>query len=225
LLRIATAAALLAVLTGCSHTSQPVGAPAEPHLEATLVSPVDITLDWSGTPSDTSSTIVEFATEPTGRYTVLDFVAPAQHTFKHPDLMPNTPFYYRVTPVHGPVSAAVDVQLPAATTFTARTTSAAHPGSVRTGAGTPTDVTAKSVSADGVRVSWTDNASDEDGYLLEIKASGEPQYRVVGVIDPNSTFTELSTLPAERKASYRIRAYYRGTPSNLAHQTTGAENS
>jgi hypothetical protein len=213
LLRIAAAVSLLAVLTGCSGTSQPAG--SEPQLNATLVSPVDITLDWSGLPADTSSTIVEFATEPNGRYTILDFVATGQHTYKHPDLMPNTPFYYKVTPVHGPVSAPVEVHLPAATTFKASTTYAAQPG-------TPTNVAAKSVSADGIRVSWTDNASDEDGYLLEIKARGESQYRVVGVIDPNSTFTELSTMPAERTASYRIRAYYRGAPSNLAHQTTGS---
>jgi len=215
LLRIAAAVSLLVVLTGCSGTSQPAG--SDPHLDATLVSPVDITLDWSGTPADTSSTIVEFATEPDGRYTILDFVAAAQHTYKHPDLMPNTPFYYKVTPVHGPVSAPVDVRLPSATTFKAKPTEPT--------AGTPTNVTAKSLSGDGVRVTWTDNATGEDGYPLEIKATGDPQYRVVGVIDPNSTFTELSTLPAERTASYRIRAYYRGTPSNLAHQTTGAEKS
>jgi hypothetical protein len=223
LFRIAAAVSLLVALTGCSGPSQP--ARSGLHLDATLVSPVDITLDWSGTPAGTSSTIVEFATEPEGRYTILDLVAGAQHTYKHPDLMPDTPFYYRVTPVRGPVSAPVDVHLPSATTFQARTTAVARPGSVRTGAGTPTNVTAKSISGDGVRITWTDNASDEEGYLLEIKTSGEPQYRVVGVIDPNSTFTELSTLPAERTASYRIRAYFRGTASNLAHQTTGAEMS
>jgi hypothetical protein len=186
--RIAAAVLLLAVLTGCSPTSQH-GAPAAPHLEAELVSPVDITLDWSGTPADTSSTIVEFATEPEGRYTILDFVAASKHTYQHPDLMPNTPFYYRITPVHGPVS----------------------------------EVTVKSIGKEVVRISWTDNASDEDGYLLEIKPRGEPQYRVVAVVDPDSTFTELSILPAERGAAYRIRAYYKGTPSNLAHRTTGAE--
>jgi hypothetical protein len=186
--RIAAAVLLLAVLTGCSPAGQH-SAPTAPHLEAKLVSPVDITLDWSGTPADTSSTIVEFATEPEGRYTILDFVAASKHTYKHPDLMPNTPFYYRVTPVHGPVSA----------------------------------VTVKSIGVDEVRVSWVDNASNEDGYLLELKARGDTQYKVVGVVDPNSTFTELGILPAERGAAYRIRAYYKGTPSNLADQTTGDE--
>ena len=55
------------------------------------------------------------------------------------------------------------------------------------------------------------HAPNEDGYLLEIKPVGQPQYRVAGFIDPDSTFTELTTLPTER------------TPSNLAHQTTGTD--
>jgi len=164
---------------------------------------------------------VEFATEAEGRYTILAFIPPSEHTYKHPDLMPKTPFYYRVTPVLGPASEPVDVRLPSATTFRAGTTEAASRGSVKAGAGTPTNVTAKSVVDDGIRVSWTDNATDEEGYLLEIRPHGEAEYRVAGFIDPDATFTELSTLPEERNASYRVRAFYRGQASNLAHQTTG----
>lgn len=132
---------------------------------------------------------MEFATEAEGRYTILDFVLPDKHEYKHPDLMPKTPFYYRVTPVTGPLA---------------------------------TNVAVKSLAGDEVRVTWSDMARDEDGYLLEIKPKGQAQYRVAGLIDPDSTFTELSTLPAERGAEYRVRAFYRGTPSNLAHQTTGS---
>ncbi|WP_020389907.1 fibronectin type III domain-containing protein [Kribbella catacumbae] len=36
----------------------------------------------------------------------------------------------------------------------------------------PTEVAAKPVGKDGVRVTWKDNASDEDGYLLEIRPTG-----------------------------------------------------
>jgi hypothetical protein len=228
LIRLATAVAVLAVLTGCSSeaTGQPDGThaakPAVPELTATLDTPTDITLSWSGAPAESTSTIVEFATEPDGRYTILDFVTAGQHQYKHPDLIPKTPFYYRVTPVLGPASAAVDVHLPAATIFRA-VSAAASVGSVRSGAGTPTEVAAKSIGTDGVRVTWQDNATDEDGYLLEIKPQNGTQYRVAGFIDPDSTVTDLTTLPTERTATYRIRAFYRATPSNLAHQTTGAD--
>ena len=228
MIRLATAVALLAVLTGCASeaTGQPAGTraakPAAPELTATLDTPTDITLSWSGAPAESTSTIVEFATEPEGRYTILDFVTAGRHEYKHPDLIPRTPFYYRVTPVLGPASTAVDVHLPAATIFRAASATASV-GSIRSGAGTPTEVAAKSIGTDGVRVTWKDNATDEDGYLLEIKPQNSPQYRVAGFIDPDSTVTDLTTLPAERTASYRIRAFYRGAPSNLAHQTTGAD--
>jgi hypothetical protein len=228
LIRLATAVAVLAVLTGCASeaTGQPAGTrapkPAAPELTATLDTPTDITLTWSGAPAESTSTIVEFATEPEGRYTILDFVTADQHQYKHPDLIPKTPFYYRVTPVLGPASAPVEVKLPAATTFRAANATAS-PGSLRSGAGAPTEVAARSIGTDGVRVSWKDNAIDEDGYLLEIKPHNGSQYRVAGFIDPDSTLTDLTTLPTERIATYRIRAFYRGTPSNLAHQTTGAD--
>ncbi|MEV6287832.1 hypothetical protein [Kribbella sp. NPDC051770] len=218
MLRLAVAALAVAALTGCSATGQPAATGLQ--LTATLTSPVDITLDWSGTPDAATSTIVEFATEQDGQYTILNFLGPDQHTFQHPDLMPKTPFYYRVTPVLGPASEAVAVQLPSTTIFRAESKQA-QPGSVRAEAGTPTDVAVKSAGGDLVRVTWKDNATDEEGFLLEIKPDGQPAYRVAGFIDPGTTFTELSTLPSERKASYRIRAFYRGPASNLAHQTTG----
>lgn len=202
-------AALGTTLTGCSEDPDPV---AGVSLNATLVSPIDVALDWSGLPPDATSSIVEFATEPEGRYTILDFVSADQHTYRHPDLMPKTPFYYRVTPVLGPVSAAVEVRLPAATIFR---------GAASVSPEAPGEVAVKSVGGDGVRVSWTDNTTDEEGFLLEIRPAGGTQYRVAGSIDPNSTFVELDTQPAERTASYRVRAFHRGTPSNLAHQTTG----
>ncbi len=210
MLRLAVTALVLAALTGCSSTGQPAG-PAALQLNATLTSPVDITLDWSGLPEEASGSIVEFATEPEGRYTILNVLAPGEHTFEHPDLMPKTPFYYRVTPVLGPVSEPVAVHLPSATIF--RGANGAN--------GAPTEVAVKSAGADQVRVTWKDNATDEDGFLLEIRPDGQPAYRVAGFIDRDATFTELSTLPAERKASYRIRAFHRGPASNLAHQTTG----
>lgn len=216
---------LLAALTGCSGTGEPagglVGAHGGPALTATLVSPVDVELSWTGVEREASSAIVEFATEPDGRYTILEFVPPGRTTFRHPDLMPRTPFYYKVTPVLGPVSAPVDVDLSRPTAMAAKPKAAKQVvRPVREAGAAPSDVAVTSV-ADGARVTWSDNAQGEEGYLLEIRPAGRPDFRVAGYIDPDSTFVELSAMPGERKASYRVRAFYRGEASNLAHQTTG----
>jgi hypothetical protein len=41
------------------------------------------------------------------------------------------------------------------------------------------------------------------------------------VLDPDVNQYGLVTLPTEKRASYRVRAYFSGAPSNLAKQTTG----
>jgi hypothetical protein len=85
------------------------------------------------------------------------------------------------------------------------------------------DVVPVAVNADVATFTWTDAAADEEGYLLEVEPPGQPVFRVAAVIDPNVTSYELTTLPEEKGASFRVRAYRLGAPSNLATQTTGAE--
>lgn len=190
MLRTAVAVGLL--LLGCAD-SEGI------QLTATLVSPTDITLAWSGQESDAAGYVVEFATEPDGRYTILEFLPPDRDTFTHPDLMPTTPFYYRVRSFHGPVSEPV--------TLRQRSTSG---------------LTASFEPPDGIKFTWTDNADNAEGYLLELEPVGGTGFRVVALIDPDATSFVLTTEPGERQASYRIRAFRYGPPSNLAHQTTGA---
>jgi hypothetical protein len=63
----------------------------------------DVTLRWSGAPADAAYLMVEYATEENGEYTILDFLPPDRREFQHPDLMPATTFFYRVTPLTAPL--------------------------------------------------------------------------------------------------------------------------
>ncbi len=234
--RIAVAAALLSVLAGCGAAESTV--PMESNgtrLEAALTSPTDIALSWRGDEPGIAGRIVEFATEPNGPWTILEFTQPDRTTFTHPDLMPETPFYYRVRPYSGPASDWVDVNLPAGA-LTDEDTGNDHewavprvlPGgpqatsSVRNADG-PTAFTATVRHANGVAFTWTDNASDEEGYLLEVRPAGG-QVRVAAVVDPNVNATGLITLPDEKNASYRVRAFYYGQSSNLVNLLTGKDS-
>src|SRR5947209_6380879 len=139
--------------------------------------------------------------------------------------MPQTAFYYRVRPVYGPASGSVDVTLPdgsfdenahqsdpdwAAPRVLPRAAVARQ--SVRAG-GAPTDLKAAVMDANGIRFTWTDHASDEEGYLLEVKPAGTTDFGVAVTLDPDITSFGLVTLPTEKRGSYRVRAYYYGTPS------------
>jgi hypothetical protein len=228
---------LAAALASCSApAAQPLPEPGA-RLTATLVSPVDITLDWTGDDPGAAGRILEFATDPRGTYTILQFMPLRQLTYKHPDLLPETPFYYRLRPFSGPASAPVEITLPPGDYSEkdqqndhewAPPQKIADGGAVKrpirlpdAAAAAPTDLTATVMHANGIRFTWTDHASDEDGYLLESKPEGSADYTQVMVLDPDIDSVGLITLPTEKKASYRVRAFYYGKQSNVAHQTTG----
>ncbi|MGY0057256.1 fibronectin type III domain-containing protein [Streptomyces sp. LZ34] len=252
---LAAAVLVVAGLAGCS-SPQPAGSPAPARsaasattsattsatgtrLTATLTSPVDITLRWTGTEPGAAGRIVEFATEPEGPYTILEYVPLNQTSYKHPDLMPRTPFYYRVRPYYGPVSHPVEVRLPKGK-FTAKEQqndhewapprtlrqTAVRTGSVRNAAtaraAAPTGLRATVMHANGIRFTWTDHASDEQGYLLEDRPRGGDRFRPVAVLDPDINSFGLITLPNEKRAAYRVRAFSYGKGSNVVHLRTGA---
>ncbi len=74
--------------------------------------------------------------------------------------------------------------------------------------------------ANGIMFTWEDPPRDEEGFLLEVKPSGAADYRF-GHARPGHHAFGMITLPDEKKATYRVRPFRFGDPSNLTHQTTG----
>ncbi|WP_370948364.1 fibronectin type III domain-containing protein [Amycolatopsis sp. cg5] len=232
LLKLAVVAGI--ALSACSSPGQ---APAPERLSAELVTPIEVRLNWRADEPGAAGRIVEFATEPRGKFTILQFMPPSQTTYTHPDLMPETPFYYRVRPFYGPVSETVEVTLPPGD-FDEKDQQNDHewappkalpePGAVKqpirgTAGGAPAGLTAEIMHANGIKFTWADRASDEEGYLLEVKPEGAPDFREVTVLDPDINSVGLITMPDEKKATYRVRAFYYGPESNVVHETTGKD--
>jgi hypothetical protein len=215
-------AALLAVLVtaGCSPAAGPPGI----SLTATLTSPVDVTLRWDGLPDDAAGAVVEFATEEHGRYTILEFLPPDRRGYHHPDLMPNTPFYYRVRPILGPASNQADAAPPGGVStvedalLVPGKEPAASGAPMSQRAAEPTALTAEVIASDAVRLRWTDNAADETGYLVEVRPAGQRDFHVALALDPDVTSVGLIT---EEPATYRVRAYAFGASSPVVHKVTG----
>jgi hypothetical protein len=173
-------------------------APAAP-FTATLTSPTDVVLTW---PDDDAGHRVEYANDPAGPWTTLGFLPPHTTSYHHPDLIPETPFYYREQPFSGPVSAETTPRAPAAA-------DAAQLHAVASG--------------DTVTFTWADRSTDEAGFLLEIRRPGAPGFEPIEVTDPDTTTCVLSTLPGEEGSAYRLRALHYGPLSPMVHQTTGKE--
>jgi 8-oxo-dGTP pyrophosphatase MutT (NUDIX family) len=81
-------------------------------LNAERTTPTDIDLRWRGGGSGASGHVLEFATEESGPYTVLRYLPPQVTSYRHPDLIPDTTFFYRLRAFRGPVSKPVSVTLP-----------------------------------------------------------------------------------------------------------------
>jgi hypothetical protein len=216
------------------------------HLDATLVSPIDVALEWKDASPVVTSHTIEYATDPNGAYIILSFCPPSQTTYKHPNLMPQTTFYYRVRALYGRTTNPVDVTLPGHLSDAAykdaffnhtedyswavpKTLPDQAPivkKSLRDAAtfadAGPTDLKASFVpfTVSGIQLTWTNRSNDEDGFLLEEKTDGDADFKIVALIQPKINAFGWALKPPERNASIRIRAFYYGTPSNLEKRTT-----
>ncbi|MET7440362.1 fibronectin type III domain-containing protein [Streptomyces sp. NPDC005568] len=217
------------------HASVPPRAEPWSGLHAVRATPTDIDLTWKKAGPGTSGHVLEFATEEKGPYTVLRYLPPGVTSYRHPDLMPRTTFRYRLRPFSGPASKPVRVDLPPGG-MTAADEDSGHdwlpartdrarkvPGRPLrvSGAGAPSGLRAEIRHANGIRFTWTDNASDEVGLLLEIRRRPGEEYEPVVVMDPDTNATGLITLPEEKHAAYRVRAFTYGPASNVVRLTTG----
>lgn len=216
------ALACLLFLAACGQEQQ------DPVLTSELTSPTDVTLHWRPEPG-AAGQVVEYANAADGDYVVLEFAPPGKTSYRHPDLIPETQFYYRVRPYTGPASATVDIALPPGDEVPEtdghewaeprKGGGGTHPVSSPEAA--PGNLKAEVKHANGILFTWEDRASDEEGYLIELRPAGAADYRVAARLDPDVTSFGLITLPDEKTATFRVRPFRFGSPSNLTHQRTG----
>ena len=207
-------------------------------LSARLVDPINIDLQWKDNATAEAGYFVEYSPEANNEFIIIEALPPGTTHYRHPHLLPQTRFVYRVRPYFGPASNAAVVQTgkegpqqaPGPELLKeappAETESKKSIRSIRTAAeAAPTDLTATLIPPAGVKLLWKDHASDEDGYLLEIKPEWGSEFRVSAFLASNTTSLVTYNFPFESKFTLRVRAFFYGEPSNLAEQTTGVDPS
>ena len=178
-----------------SLTTPPCGFPpnAPSNLTATILSETEIQLNFTDN-SDNEDGFKLERKEPGGTYELIA-VLPS-NTISHKDigLTPNTTYYYRVCAYnyHGTSSYSNEVS---ATTQKEVVVPAK-----------PTNLFASASSSTEIKLSWTDNSNNEDGFKLERKTSGG-SFAEIKTLSPNSVSFTDSGLNTDTTYYYRIRAY------------------
>jgi hypothetical protein len=235
-LRRAAAAALF-TLAACAKDAPPLLPRPQPFappsgLTAALSPPADVELRWENHATEPALLLVEFRTNPADGFTLIAMADGAATTFRHPDLAPETTYSYRLRPAFGAPSAGVSVLTKTGTPAPGESDGpildgkdAPVPGAIplrdptRIASAAPAEVTAELRSPTTVDIRWKDQASDEDGYLLEM-ASPKGPFRVVALLPSDSRSFRKTQLAPGATLAFRVRAFFYGGPSNVTSATT-----
>ena len=177
--------------------------PADPtDLTATAVSSTRINLAWVDNATDENGYKIEKKTGSGGSFGQIATVGAGGTSYPNIFLTPNTEYTYRVRAYRGTDHSGYATSSPV--------TTPALPGA-------PTNLTATAASSTRINLSWTDNAVDENGFLIERRRSGTGFFRVHKV-GPNVTTWANAFLQPNTEYTYRVRAY-RG-PDHSAYATS-----
>src|SRR6266498_462740 len=188
---------------GAANSPQPVSvtftlgpsAPAAPsNLAATAVSSSQINLSWT----DNATTEDGFQIERCSgagctAFTQIATVGPNVTTYSNTGLAASTSYSYRVRANNGAGSAAYSNTATATTSLTAPAA--------------PTNLLATAVSSSQINLSWTDNATNEDGFQIErCSGAGCTAFTQIATVGSNVTTYSNTGLAASTSYSYRVRA-------------------
>jgi titin len=170
--------------------------PAAPtSLAATAVINLQINLAWSDNSTNEDSFKIERKVGSTGAYAQLATVGPNTKNFSDVGLAPVTTYFYRVRAVNRGGHSGYSNEANA-------TTLSSPPAA-------PSSATATTMSQSHINLAWTDNATNENGFVVERKTAGDT-YTEISSVGPNvKNYSDIG-LNADTEYFYRVRAYNAG---------------
>ncbi len=174
--------------------------PAAPTgLTAGTITATSVQLTWTDNASNETSYVVQRSLNGT-TYTSLPPLAANSTTYTDNSLLNNTAYYYRVYAVNATgnsgysnvVNVTTLLPLPAA----------------------PTGLSAGNITATSVRLTWTDNASNETSYVVQRSLNGTTYTSLPPLAANSTTYTDNSLL---NNTAYYYRVYAVNATGNSAY--------
>lgn len=186
--------------------------PADPSgLGATVISSTQINLAWIDNSNNEDGFKIEGCSGVScSSFAEITTVAAGVTTYQNTGLTASTPYSYRVRAYNAAGNSGY--------TLTASGTTLVAPPAA------PSNLTATVMSDVQINLAWTDNASTETGFRVEV-AVGGGAFNEIGTLGANMTSTPVTGLTQGTTYSFRVRAYNAGGNSgytNTATKTTWA---
>ena len=172
--------------------NEPTGEPYS--LAVTRIFNNRITLEWKDNASNETGFRILRSSTTEGTPVVL--TAPANSTsFTDTGLTPNTVYFYRLQAVNDTIQGELSTQVSARTMSSATNLSA------------PLGLVAAPLSPTMVKLTWTDNSTNEDGFIIERSGYPAATWAEVGRVDYNvASYIDTSAQPSATYA-YRVKAW------------------
>ena len=198
--RASNAGSASAYSNAASATTLPTVPSAPSSLTATVVSTTAIALAWKDNSNNESGFRIEQSLNGT-TFTEIATVAPNTTTFSSTGLTTATKYYYRVR--------AYNVAGTSGYSNTGNATTLPNPPAA------PTNLTG-TATAMAVSLSWTDNSTNETGFIVERSVDGAT-FTQVDKVGANSTTDKTTGLTAATNYWFRVRATNTGGDSTYSN--------
>ncbi len=194
-------------LAGATTLSNPPNAPTV--LAATAVSNTRIDLAWQDNAGNELGFIIERKTGASGTFAVIDTVGANVKIYASLGLAASTEYFYQVRAYNAGGNSAYSN----AANATTQSDPPAAPG----------NLAATAVSNSQINLTWTDNASNETGFKIELKIGPAGTYAEIATTGANVTSYSSTGLEVNTQYFYRVRAFNltgNSSYSNEANATT-----
>jgi titin len=170
-------------------TTQTLSAPS--NLSVSEVSYTRIVLTWTDNSSDEAGFYIERKTGAAGTYAQIGSAGANTTTYTNSGLTQGTEYYYRVRAYSGSNYSSYSNEIGATTlTFNA-----------------PSALTADPLSSSQIKLTWTDNTTDETYFFIECKIGETGTYTYLTSVSADTTAYTHTNLAQETMYYYRVRAY------------------
>ncbi|MBN2417054.1 fibronectin type III domain-containing protein [bacterium] len=183
--------------TGELPTAAPSG------LSASASSPYQVNLSWSDNSSNESGFKIERKTGASGSWGEIATVGANSTSYSNTGLSPSTQYYYRIRAYNTWGNSGYSNE-----------TNATTYASVNA----PSSLGAAAVSSSQINLSWTDNASNEDGFKIQEKKWAGGTWSQVADLGANTTSYNRTGLDQSTTYYYRVQAYNSYTASGYSNE-------